>query len=1318
MMKKEITTKRRMIPVRKTMRILSLLLALLLVVTLLPAGSFAADGQADETAEVPYVFTEEDNALVDNDVFAMITDVEDEEIHTTRGNPPTPDDYAAILPQVIEAVEASDTYVEGSLHQNGSFLWWDTTIGFPCCYDPYMEAVDHGWSDPEREAGEEELAALEVLQEQTESRPTVRTATSSVREIGLLQPYWDNNDSPAGYTDSKFCKYSPEYKSMWEQLNEATGGTGAYRFTLNDVTVDHIAKCLTDCALVIVDGHGTTDWNAAGHAYDPDHANTSYICIPTSSGITSADTAVVTGTHGEYHHALLRSGGAAYVDGTCIANHMTRNAPNSLFYMVLCYSMATPGLCQPLRSKGVEVVYGYSRAVSFAGELVYMQTILGDIKDGKPFAEALADAKQEHGNWDPLYSEWTIEKVREKGKSFPIAVSSQDVYPGQNNVQNLQTVNSTWKLVDASPALTGTVSIIPAIVWYGDEMWYVLEGEAYSLQQSGVPFTVVWERSDDGETGWTAFTGGPHTANLNDINKYLRARVSATGYAGYLYSSPVRVTKAATTASVVKPQLWGSGTQVTVTNSQSNQEYFVLNYKKDVASLTESDWAAAKPGNGGNLTLNGTANSVNYVYTRLKETDTHFAGTVVVTSNIYLGEGDSLCGISLSYQLLDSNGNPKNMELDDMGLYYYAKEGDVIKITADPVPSNVTFNGVRGDNWLVNSSSSNTTYGRYYITPGCNEPIHTDTYYKTVYFKATKQVNHLLLSAQYYYGYNSLAYDSFSLDVADSSGAYLFDSATASITVYVGGTVKDYPIKRIPDRANLTGATISYRDGTGTNRPTVTLNGNAVSVNAKNATGGYYNYDLYKNGTKLPGGITVHVTTPPVEEFSISPTKLTVHPGKSYTLTPKFLPAASETAITWTSSNTNVATVNKGVVTVRYYADIGETATITATAGGKTASCQLTVFGQKFDLEIDGVQVTTKNLDDILGNGVFSFDGRDTLTVSGSYTTAKRLIYNYGVDNFTIYVKGNSTLTCTGSGTDAISVQPDTTITGSGKLTVNATSGCGIYAASNATTLTIENTTLVVNGRWGVAGPNGNNLAALLIRHANVNATGSDGAICDFGGGITIRSGRIVTPTGGKISANGREIVDSSGTVASKVVIQALENPFVDVTEDDYYFDAVLWAYYHDPQITSGTSETTFSPNATCTRAQVVTFLWRAAGQPEPTMTGNPFKDVSSGAYYYKAVLWAVEKGVTEGTSKTTFSPNNGCTRAQVVTFLWRAEGKPQPTSSSNPFTDVTGGYYYDAVLWAVENNITSGTSTTKFSPNATCTRGQVVTFLYRDLAG
>ena len=168
---------------------------------------------------------------------------------------------------------------------------------------------------------------------------------------------------------------------------------------------------------------------------------------------------------------------------------------------------------------------------------------------------------------------------------------------------------------------------------------------------------------------------------------------------------------------------------------------------------------------------------------------------------------------------------------------------------------------------------------------------------------------------------------------------------------------------------------------------------------------------------------------------------------------------------------------------------------------------------------------------------------------------------------------------------------------------------------------------------------------------------------------------------------------------------------FTDVAAGSYCYDAVQWAVANG--ITKGTDTTHFSPNATCTRSQVVTFLWRAAG--EPVVSGNVgFVDVAPGSYCYEAVKWAVANGITKGTDATHFSPNATCTRGQVVTFMYRAEGEPA-VGGSNGFVDVAAGSYcYNAVQWAVANGITKGTDATHFSPNATCTRGQVVTFLYR----
>ena len=175
---------------------------------------------------------------------------------------------------------------------------------------------------------------------------------------------------------------------------------------------------------------------------------------------------------------------------------------------------------------------------------------------------------------------------------------------------------------------------------------------------------------------------------------------------------------------------------------------------------------------------------------------------------------------------------------------------------------------------------------------------------------------------------------------------------------------------------------------------------------------------------------------------------------------------------------------------------------------------------------------------------------------------------------------------------------------------------------------------------------------------------------------------------------------------------QPNQKGFNDVKSGDYFYDAVNWAV--EKGITTGTSATTFSPNASCTRAQIVTFLWRASGSPEPKTASNPFTDVAANAYYCKAVLWAVENGITTGTSATTFSPGAPCTRAQGVTFLWRANGR-KAASAAASFTDVASdAYYAPAVAWAAEQNVTGGVGNGLFSPDTTCTRAQIVSMLYR----
>ena len=295
----------------------------------------------------------------------------------------------------------------------------------------------------------------------------------------------------------------------------------------------------------------------------------------------------------------------------------------------------------------------------------------------------------------------------------------------------------------------------------------------------------------------------------------------------------------------------------------------------------------------------------------------------------------------------------------------------------------------------------------------------------------------------------------------------------------------------------------------------------------------------------------------------------------------------------------------------------------------------------------------------------------------------------------------------------------------------------GWYTAASGgtkiTTATVfyENTT--VHAHWTYIGGGGSSGGGGGYTYHTIRAiSGLNGSVSPSGW-TSVRHGwdQTFTITPDKGYAVAKVLVDgkSVGSVKSYtfknvtkdhtievVFMKANGNPqtgvFVDVPEGSYYEEAVDWAV--EKGITTGTGNNYFTPDGICTRAQAVTFLWRVAGSPTPKTEAMVFEDVLDGSYYYEAVLWAVENGITVGTSATTFSPELTCSRAHIVTFLWRAANSPS-VKMDNPFTDVAGdAYYNDAVLWAVKHKITVGTTLSTFSPDEGCTRAQIVTFLYR----
>lgn len=444
---------------------------------------------------------------------------------------------------------------------------------------------------------------------------------------------------------------------------------------------------------------------------------------------------------------------------------------------------------------------------------------------------------------------------------------------------------------------------------------------------------------------------------------------------------------------------------------------------------------------------------------------------------------------------------------------------------------------------------------------------------------------------------------------SNEQGYALPKSSTFSGTV---GTAIEIGAYTLPTDATLT---IEPTGGVSTENGNITYTGTSagtVTLTAK----------ITKDSVTLAEetySITMAAATVPATSITLNQNSLFLYSNttpNTATLTATVEPADSTDTVSWSSSNNDVVTVKNGVVKA-----VGNgTAAITATAGEYSATCEVTVARYSA--------------------------GGGTVTPTYTVTTPK-------VDN--------------------------------GSVTVSPKN------ASKGTTVTIT-----------VKPDDGYELDELIVTDKNGDAL----KLTDKGNGKF-----TFTMPGSKV-----EIEASFVEIEEPIVVPE----FTDVPADAYYADAVEWAVKNG--ITIGTGDgTTFSPDLGCTRAQVVTFLWRAAGSPAPKSTVNPFVDVLPGEYYAEAVLWAVENGITVGTNAegTTFSPDEICSRAQIVTFLWRNENRPT-ASTVNSFVDVAqDAYYAGAVEWAAENRITVGTNPegTMFSPDEDCTRAQIVTFLYRYMA-
>ena len=466
--------------------------------------------------------------------------------------------------------------------------------------------------------------------------------------------------------------------------------------------------------------------------------------------------------------------------------------------------------------------------------------------------------------------------------------------------------------------------------------------------------------------------------------------------------------------------------------------------------------------------------------------------------------------------------------------------------------------------------------------------------------------------------------------------------------------------------------------------------------------GGFILWELFSG--ELPDGLTLKQTTgeisgtPTAEgiaQFTVRALNSVGNDKKELSITITNAPAAEHTVtVTNDGNGTGAATPST--------ATAGTTITLTATPDEgyhfkewKVVKGGVTIVDNKFTMPAEAVEIMA----------IFEKDAPPTPT------------------EFTVTFDGNGGTPSVGSMTTTnqkLTSLPSASRSGSYSFDGWYTDKSG---GTKITTDTVFSANTIVYAHWTYTGGGGSS----GYSYYTIKATAGTGGSISPSGSISVRGGRdqtfTITPDQGYTVSDVKIDGESVGAVTSYsfenvrkahtiAVSFATIKIFVDVPAGSYYEDAVDWAVENG--ITQGTDDTHFSPDGICTRAQAVTFLWRAAGSPEPETRAMPFADVPVGSYYYDAVLWAVENGITKGTSDTTFSPNMTCTRAQIVAFLWRSEKSPA-AGTANPFADVKStAYYADAVLWAVKENITKGTTNTTFSPNADCTRAQIVTFLWR----
>ena len=857
------------------------------------------------------------------------------------------------------------------------------------------------------------------------------------------------------------------------------------------------------------------------------------------------------------------------------------------------------------------------------------------------------------------------------------------------------------RVVIMDPPVRGVVSLSSAPS-PGNAVGFTLSGEIASAQTDN-----VWQISDD-DVNWQDIVESPagapaldgvhqqrravttltYTPKESEMGKYLRVKVAAAGHTGYIYSPSRQIAKKICTDVPVVPTLTIINDKVYLSNAKTTQEYIIFNYSKEASSLTASDWnnAVTPESEVGFFELGGSSNANNTVFTRVKETPSTLVGEQIAEARMYIGTSVYMTDVELSVSKTVGYFQNFNNELN-------CKKGDVIRCDASPVPSNATnWYGVSGSNWTVDFHNTGSQYGTFYEDAECTRPISSSTNYKTVYLKTLQEKNYLDVRILVYnsaIGYKT-RYVQFNV-TPDGYFPLLDYINGCSRTIAAGEKITGIEVSRRPFSGSVYGLTTEV-SGEGT-APIVSFSlYETMTINAINATPGVYVYTPLQNGHPLNNNTTFTITVTDgkyaVDSLILRENAITADPNEELELVAQLMPSNSEAAITWTSSNPSVATVTNGIVTIAANAPIGAKATITATANGKSDECQITVSGEEYDLYVASTRVTSRNRDDILGDGKFAFDGMNTLEIKGNYniSNSANLVRNTGIDGLYIDIAQACTIS---QGSESYStlfdLRKNTTIRGE-QMTVN---GNGVaFGTQGGMTLTLDSANLVVNAIMPFKGSGiADDCMNIINSRVEVNASGA-AAIFSFTGGISLTDCYIQTPAGGEV-VNGA-IEDGKGSQVRNLLI--VPNP-----------EKV------DPALAFASSEATATINETFvapvlnnpnglavsyySEDPMVAIVNEETGEVTPVSAGTTtITAYTNGDLFHEAGEASYLLTVLKGTVSLAFSAPTASVKVDATEFVLPTLSNPQDVevtySSSDPSVATVDAFTGDVTL------VTAGTTT------------------------